>query len=252
MAPSSNKAETESGCPLRNNLQKIKNGMFEHGLHLSVEFSNGFANTIPFPDDVVLDDDVVMLRKASEDIRPGFPNVLRIIVCPMDLIRFGATFRNKSIGAMNFKPFILLNSRMLDQSEATLLHEMIHAAYPGPKDHDPEPHSIFFSFGTTELGKTGRTFLKPEHAATMGKSSSLFEAILRRLKEPPGRLHHSLSACMWRARPRPVAGTSKAESPDRVLVRQGRLRCWRLGVRALGPGIRAHERRNIVFGPGAG
>jgi hypothetical protein len=69
-------------------------------------------------------------------------------------------------------PFALLNSQIIDRSHATLIHEMIHASKDGPVDHDPEPSSVFFKFGTEKPGGVERTFLKPEHAATLARLSS--------------------------------------------------------------------------------
>jgi len=98
---------------------------------------------------------------------------MRVIVCPMNDFVFGETFRDRRIGGLFFPPFVLINSRQIDRSHATLLHEMIHAAFVetnGIKlNHDSEPNSIFFEHGTSQLGATDRTFLKPEHAAILAK-----------------------------------------------------------------------------------
>ena len=54
-------------------------------MSLSLEFGPAtgarFADTINFPDRIILDEHVALLRKASEDVRPGFPSILRAIVC---------------------------------------------------------------------------------------------------------------------------------------------------------------------------
>lgn len=171
------KASVEDGFPsLSADLERTKDSLFEHGLTLSVEFKNGFADTIDYAGTagrIALEDDIIGLRKASEDLRPGLANILRVIVCPMNDFVFGETFRNRSIGNLFFPPFVLMNSRQTDRSHATLLHEMIHAAFVeinGVKlNHDSEPNSIFFENGTSRLGAVNRTFLKPEHAAILAK-----------------------------------------------------------------------------------
>lgn len=161
------KASLEDGFPLAAHFERTKDSLFEHGLTLSVEMRNGFADTINFPDRIVLDEDIVRLRKASEDTRPGLRGILRVIVCPMNDFEFGETYRNRRIGNLLFPPFVLMNSRQTDRSSATLLHEMIHAANNGPIQHDSERNSIFFEFGSTQAGSVERTTLRPEHAAKL-------------------------------------------------------------------------------------
>jgi hypothetical protein len=163
------KASLEDGFPISAHLEKTKDPLFEHGLSLSVEIRNGFADFINFPGRIVLEEDIVGLRKASEDVRPGLAGILRVIVCPMNDFVFGETFRNRKIGTLFFPPFVLLNSRQIDRSSATLLHEMIHAANNGPIPHDAEPNSVFFANGSTQVGTVERTTLKPEHAAELAK-----------------------------------------------------------------------------------
>jgi hypothetical protein len=167
------KASLEDGFPLSAHLERTRDSLFEHGLTLSVEFGNRFVDTIDFSGTagrIVLEDDIIALRKASQDLRPGLPGILRVIVCPTDDFKFGETYRNRSIGDLFFAPFVLMNSRQIDRSHATLLHEMIHAANSGPIGHDKEPNSIFFENGTTQLGEVDRTTLKPEHAAKLAQA----------------------------------------------------------------------------------
>jgi hypothetical protein len=64
-------------------------------------------------------------------------------------------------------PFVLLNSRLDDQSKATLIHEMIHASKNGVVPHDGDRSSVFFENGTERLGEVSRTALPPQHAATL-------------------------------------------------------------------------------------
>ncbi len=167
----------EGRYPLSKEIEVARNLLFEHGITLSVEFRDGFADTIQFPSRVLFSpgepvDNVDELRKASEDVRPGVPGVLRVIVCPMVGNRFGETFRNRIIGGRIVPPFVYLNSDQIDLSNATLIHEMIHASKGGPFPHDPEPASVFFDFGTEKQGVAARTFLKAEHALTLSTMST--------------------------------------------------------------------------------
>ena len=86
---------------------------------------------------------------------------------------FGETFRNRRIGNLFFPPFVLINSRQTDRSHATLLHEMIHAAFVEINGVKLKTRfgadSVFFENGTSQLGAVNRTFLKPEHAAILAK-----------------------------------------------------------------------------------
>jgi hypothetical protein len=171
------KSAQEDGYPLSSEIERARDCLFEHGITLSVEIRNGFADTIRFPGRIISSpgnpvDNVDELRKASEDLRPGLPGILRVIVCPMVGDDFGDTFRNRSIGGRIVPPFVLLNSQQIDVSHATLIHEMIHASKNGLVPHDPEKVSVFFKFGSVKLGNVDRTFLKPEHAATLSKISS--------------------------------------------------------------------------------
>jgi hypothetical protein len=168
----------EDGYPLSASIERARDCLFEHGITLSVEIKNGFADTIRFPDRIISSqgnpvDNVDELRKASEDVRPGLAGILRVIVCQMaGGATFGETFRNRRIGGRVVPPFVLLNSQVIDRSQATLIHEMIHASKDGPVLHDPEPSSVFFEFGSEKAGNVERTVLKPEHAATLSRMSS--------------------------------------------------------------------------------
>lgn len=114
---------------------------------------------------------MALLRKASEDTRPGLPSILRVIVCPRSPnAAVGETFRNISIGGMLFPPFVVLNSKVVSNDDTTLLHEMIHAAYDRPVPHDAETYSVFYEYAPTALGSIDRTWLKPERAIILSKS----------------------------------------------------------------------------------
>jgi hypothetical protein len=163
--------------PLEPNIRRARDLLFEHGITLSVEIRDGFADTLPFPERVIASkdnpvDNVDDLRKVSETVRPGLPGVLRVIVCQMAGDRAGETFRNRRINGRIVPPFALLNTELIDLGHATLIHEMIHASKDGPVPHDSEPFSVFFGTGTEEQGGVDRTALKPEHAATLSKMSS--------------------------------------------------------------------------------
>jgi hypothetical protein len=163
-------AALDDGYPLSLHIEKAKDCLFEYGMTLSLEFGQSprFADTFSFPA-LVLDEDVALLRKASEDTRPGFPSILRIIVCQRAVLAPpGETFRNRSVGGVLFPPFVVLNSRNRTD-DATLLHEMIHASLAGPHDHDKLASSIFAD-APSGPGAPNRTFLPPEWATKLSQS----------------------------------------------------------------------------------
>ena len=167
------KASIENGYPLGRAVELARDSLSNFGMFLSLEFSrgNGFADTIDFVDDqMFLDDQVVLLRQASETLRGGFPDILRVIACRMGPNNnFGETYRNRSIGGVNFQPFVFLNTQNVSLDVETLIHEMIHAALPAAraKEHDPEDFSVFFKSGRTEQGANNHTVLKPERATAL-------------------------------------------------------------------------------------
>lgn len=130
------------GFPIARQIDFARDTLFEHGITLSLAFGNPIADTIPFNDNLLFEDNLIQLRKMSEDIRPGFPQILRVIVCRM-AAHFGDTKRDVVVGAQTVKPFCLLNSQERDPNDTTLLHEMIHASLKRP-EHDSEPNSVFF------------------------------------------------------------------------------------------------------------
>lgn len=161
------------GFPIARQIDFARDTLFEHGVTLSLAFGNPIADTIPFNDNLLFDDNLIQLRKMSEDIRPGFPQVLRVIVCRM-AAHFGETKRNVVVGAQAVKPFCLLNSQERDPNDTTLLHEMIHAALDGPA-HDSEPNSVFFdnhslSPAIPRLEAPRRSVLKPNRALSVATS----------------------------------------------------------------------------------
>jgi hypothetical protein len=125
----------------------------------------------PFPYDPAVDPDFDAdcwaARKVAEKVRPGVPNVLRILACPFVQNKsnvYGAT-KSGTFGGVSFPPFILLNTAAFRTDECTLVHEMIHAAdlKLTDKDHDPDKTSVFAKGNS-------RTVLKPEHAAIINKA----------------------------------------------------------------------------------
>lgn len=171
------RAALEDGYPLSANIERARDCLFEHGITLSVEIRNGFADTLQFSEPILnsfgnVGDNVDQLRTISENVRPGIPGVFRVIVCQMVGDSAGETFRNRRIGGRIVPPFALLNSQIIDRAHATLIHEMIHASKDGPTKHDKNTASVFFDHGSEKPGNIDRTVLPPEHAATLAKLSS--------------------------------------------------------------------------------
>src|SRR5208283_2145364 len=106
-------------------------------------------------------------------MRPGLPNILRVIACRMGSNNnFGETYRNRSVGNATFPPFVLLNAQNVSLDVETLIHEMIHAALPAAraKEHDAEDFSVFFQSGRTTQGATSHSTLKPDRAAALSNA----------------------------------------------------------------------------------
>jgi hypothetical protein len=168
----------DDAFPIVQQLELARKRVSEYGMKLILEFGGTdkapFADVINYAGGLVVDDDVGLLRKVSEDTRPGAPNVLRIIVCPRHVNQHvGETFRDITIGNLRFaQPFVVLNSKSVAKDNSTLLHEMIHASYPSRKEslpHDPETHSVYFDHPPKENDPTrpDRTWLKPERAKAL-------------------------------------------------------------------------------------
>ena len=71
------RASIEDGFPsLSADLERAKDSLFEHGLTLSVEFRNGFADTIDYAGTagrIILEDDIIGLRKRRKTCGRGWP-----------------------------------------------------------------------------------------------------------------------------------------------------------------------------------
>lgn len=170
------------GFPLGREIERARDCLQEHGVQLVVERSLGTAGEFAFVERVLVNplaagDNVNELRKRCEDLVPGQPGVLRIIVCRLGHFEFGHTIRGRIVGSQMFSPFALLNTEHVDLSNATLIHEMIHCSKPNPPplvEHDPEKNSVFFDFGEDrpdpDQKRPVRSFLRPEHALTIASS----------------------------------------------------------------------------------
>ena len=167
------------GFPLGREIELARDSLSQHGVQLVVERSIGTSGAVKFVERVLVNpaaegDNVNELRKRCEDLVPGQPGVLRVIVCHLGNFDFGHTIRNRSVGGQLFLPFALLNTEQVDLSNATLIHEMIHCSKPGVVPHDAEKSSVFFEFGLARPDpakqRPDRTALRPEHAATIASS----------------------------------------------------------------------------------
>ena len=109
--------------------------------------------------------DTFAVREAAEKVLPGRETTLRVIFCffKLDAAAFGVTDGGKlTEKGTERKKFVLINILKKHADDGTLLHEMIHAAYPQPKfDHDRDPRSIFSE------ETSGRDRLPEVHAAQM-------------------------------------------------------------------------------------
>jgi hypothetical protein len=169
------RAAIEDGFPLREHVEKAKELLAGFGMTLSLEFSplrgSGIGDTINFPFGQVGSEQVPLLRKASEDTRPGFPSILRVIICQRHPNEGpGETFRNISIGGVIFPPFVLLNSTTVSRDRATILHEMIHAAASGAIPHDGDKFSVFFEFSPTRPESPDRITLPTDRAFQLSRA----------------------------------------------------------------------------------
>lgn len=149
-----------------------KKKLSEYGMSLSIFVPDPNAThnmeVIDYPDMVLNDEQVPMLRQASEHVRSGLSGIFRIIVCQRSENGFpGQMYRNVEMSGTKFEPFALLNSQNY-YSNSSLLHEMIHASQKGIQAHDTDPTSVF----ANHPGQNGipRTWLRPDHAWTLSRS----------------------------------------------------------------------------------
>jgi len=169
------RALLEDGFALAEHINKARDLIMAYGMSLSPEFgrANGqtFADTIDFP--LTVDrEQVPLIRQASENTRPGSPSILRIIVCKRHPNEGpGETFRDITVGGTTFPAFVLLNSSTPSRDHSTLLHEMVHAAYPRRIEpiHDEERHSVLFQYSPVAAESPDRNWLKPDRAVALSK-----------------------------------------------------------------------------------
>lgn len=143
-----------------------------YGMSLDVQSGTGQKpDTLPTAQSYVIEDDITEIRNASEIVRPGLPNVLRVMIVKMSGYNFGETHRNKTIKGQAVKPFVFLNCNLRDVSDATLLHEMIHASHSSAQAHDRAPStSVFFANGSQDGGSVRRTELPEAHARSLANA----------------------------------------------------------------------------------
>jgi hypothetical protein len=93
--------------------------------------------------------------------------VLRVICCVFSDAdqRFNGVTDGGTLDKWTFPKFVLLNVQKHASDDATLLHEMIHAAGQPFPPHDPDPRSVF-----AEAGGTARGALAPAHAQRLADS----------------------------------------------------------------------------------
>ena len=167
------------GFPLAREIERARDCLQEHGVQLIVEKSLGGPGVFKFAERVLVNelaagDNVNELRQRCEDLVPGHPGILRVIVCRHGHFDFGQTIRNRVVGGQRFQPFALLNTEHVDLSNATLIHEMVHCSKPGIVPHDPEKNSVFFETGEEredpDKKRPVRSALRSEHAKTIASS----------------------------------------------------------------------------------
>jgi hypothetical protein len=106
--------------------------------------------TVPWPDVLIHTQfpvDLFALRKAAISTAAGDPGVLRVIFGPFDPID---TIKGITDGGQvpsipeSVPKFVLINTLRRNPDRGTLLHEMIHAAFPGKSpEHDVDPRSLY-------------------------------------------------------------------------------------------------------------
>lgn len=133
---------------------------------LIVNNPDASSATVPYPERITVDHtDAHLLRKAAEKAFAGSPQVLRVILCPIDDAKaFAFTSGQGFDPFQKFPNYVLINSNKARDDKGTLAHEMIHAATNLPEEaHDPDLNSIF-SKGVD------RRELKPAHAVALNQS----------------------------------------------------------------------------------
>ena len=126
------------------------------------------GTAVPWPDVLIQTQfpvDQFALRKAAVNTAAGDPSVLRVIFGPFDPIDTikGITAGGQVPTVPEIVPkFVLINTLRRNPDRGTLLHEMVHASFPGisPGHDDGDPRSIYSV-------STSRDRVKPEHAVKL-------------------------------------------------------------------------------------
>jgi hypothetical protein len=64
-------------------------------------------------------------------------------------------------GGVTWLPYVLINTQLKSVANEVLLHELIHAAYgPAQPDHDKDPSSAFYKYGSEKDGSAGNAIRK--------------------------------------------------------------------------------------------
>ena len=124
-----------------------------HGLTLVDVPGPGLVGLpVPWPDITVktlFSPERFAVRKAAIGTMAGAPStVLRVILCafdpidPINGITDGGLLPDAA--EKNVPKFVLINTTGKNPDRGTLLHEMIHASFPGASPpHDGDPHSVY-------------------------------------------------------------------------------------------------------------
>ncbi len=127
--------------------------------------------TVPWPDVLIhtqFPADRFAVRKAAINTAFGDPRVLRVILGPFDPIDAinGITDGGNVPEVIEQVPkFVLINTLRRNPDSGTLLHEMIHASFPGksPEPHDSDPRSLYSI-------ETNRDRVSPDHVRQLAGS----------------------------------------------------------------------------------
>lgn len=163
--------DTSGPLDLGVQIQAANKALDVYGMSLDVQLGTSTPDLVATTQSYVIEDDIIEIRKYSETVRPGLPKVLRVIICKMPLANFGETHRGKVIDGATVAPFVFLNVNLRDVSDATLLHEMIHASHSHIQVHDnAPPSSVFFRNGSTDTSAIRRSDLPEAHARELANA----------------------------------------------------------------------------------
>jgi hypothetical protein len=146
--------------------------MLPHGLDFAISDSAPFAAALG---PVVPDFEKVLtgsqascfsVREAAERVLVTGPDTLRVICCPFSDKdnQFNGVTDGGTVGGSTFPKFCLINVRKHNPDNATLLHEMLHAARVPFPPHDSDVRSVFAE------ASVPRDRLRPEHAEKLANA----------------------------------------------------------------------------------